>query len=305
MKRIIKILMIILFTSILVVSFGCGKEKEDPKPQEKIVEGIKLDTTSVKALYDINEEFSSDGLKVYVVYNDKSEKEIMNYSLISDSFNNKKEGNYDILVKYSNNGNQFEEKFTVTVKSSVPTVQSIAVDITNMKTTYIIGEELSLEGLKVIATFSDNSEREVTDYTVATTGFKKDVVGYYRLLVTYTDGINECYASIDTYVKDVLSVVNYLIGIDVQLREKEFLVGTEYSTEDLVVLAVYKDGSTKDVTELVNVNSSQYNKDVVGCYEIIIDYSETYGSGVSETTIFWDSFYFAFVVENYGDSYEE
>ena len=61
------------------------------------------------------------------------------------------------------------------------------------KTTYTAGEELSLDGLKVTATYSDNRTKDVTDsenLTVDTAECNMDAAGTYTVKVSYTeDGI--------------------------------------------------------------------------------------------------------------------
>ena len=190
---------------------------------------------------------------------------------------------------------------TTTTQATTTTTQvkvkELKLDTTNVKTQFILGDEFTLEGLVVTAYYTDGTNKIITDYTVDNSGYKQDKVGSYRILIKYTENNKEVVGVYQVKVVNILDTVNYLIGIEVSPRNVEFLKGTEFNTDTLVVTAIYSDGSRKDVTSKVTINSSKYKKDVVGVYEIVIEYSETYGEGINQVEIFWDSFYFARVVE--------
>ena len=294
MKTLKKLIISIFIALFCVTLVACGEEPSTPKS----VTGIRLDTENVKKEYIVGEAFTSDGIKVFAVYDDSSEKEVQNYSLISNDLNTNQVGEYDIVIKYSNSGNLYELSYKVNVIEDPNKVKlaDITINTESVKVSYVLGEEFDSTGLVVTANYSDNTNKQVTNYTIDSSSFDKDRVGTYRILVSYSeDGIDDVKV-FNVTVKDVLSTTNYLIGIEVSPRNEYFLVGSDYSSANVVVLAVYSDGSKVDVTNKANINSSKYNKNEVGVYEIIIDYQETYGSGEHAITIYWDSFYFARVV---------
>ena len=59
------------------------------------------------------------------------------------------------------------------------------------KTTYTVGEELNLDGLKVTASYSDGTSKDVTDseyVTVDTSACDMNAAGTYTIKVSYTEG---------------------------------------------------------------------------------------------------------------------
>ena len=67
------------------------------------------------------------------------------------------------------------------------TVTGIRVDVSAAKTAYKVGDSLDLTGVKLYMTYSDSSEREITDglYPAMVSGFSTDEAGVYSATVTY------------------------------------------------------------------------------------------------------------------------
>lgn len=68
-------------------------------------------------------------------------------------------------------------------------------------------------------------------------------------------------------------VTVYPIGLDITVDKKEFKLNEEFSS-NITASAKYNDGTTKDVTSSLEIDSSKYNKTKDGTYEIIISYKE-------------------------------
>ena len=84
-----------------------------------------------------------------------------------------------------------------------------------------------------------------------------------------------------------------LIGLDISGYVSEYEIGEELNISDLKAFAHYEDNTTKDVTEAIEIDTSKYNKEKDGTYEIIISYLEnnvlaksfflaTVGTGVND-----------------------
>lgn len=294
--KTLKKIFISIFIMLFIITFtGCKNGKND----KKTVTDIRISVEGVKQEYLVGEAFNSTGIKVYAVYDDNSEVEVQNYSLISSNYNANQVGEYEIVIKYSSSGQLYEKTYKVTVIEDPNKVilSDITLNTENVKVSYVLGEEFDSTGLVVVATYSDSTTHQITNYTIDSSSFDSNKVGTYNILVHYTEDEIEVTKRYQISIKDILSIVNYLIGIEVSPRNAYFLVGQDYSTDGLVVYAVYEDGTKVDVTNKANINSSKYNKNTVGVYEIVIDYQETYGEGEHAVTIFWDSFYFARVVQ--------
>ncbi len=65
-----------------------------------------------------------------------------------------------------------------------------------------------------------------------------------------------------------------LIGLDISGYVSKYEIGEELNINDLKAFAHYEDNTTKDVTEAIQIDTSNYNKDKDGTYEIIISYLE-------------------------------
>lgn len=65
----------------------------------------------------------------------------------------------------------------------------------------------------------------------------------------------------------------YPIGLDITVDKKEFELNEEF-TSNVNATAKYNDGTTKDVTTDLVIDSTKYDKSKDGTYEIIISYKE-------------------------------
>lgn len=55
---------------------------------------------------------------------------------------------------------------------------------------------------------------------------------------------------------------------------RKFYIGSDFSSENLVVNAIYSDGTSQDITVLAVIDSSNYSKNEIGTYEIVVSYTE-------------------------------
>ena len=151
------------------------------------------------------------------------------------------------------------------VVSTAPKVSSITLDTTSVKVEYQIGESFSKEGLKVTAIYSDDSKVEVAldDVTINASAYKANMAGTYQIVVSYK-GVSESYN-----VKVVEPTPNSLI-VDASASPLKFMVGDEFSYEGLVLTVVLSNGETGAWTGEYTVDSSKFNSEVVGSYEITV-----------------------------------
>ncbi len=114
-------------------------------------------------------------------------------------------------------------------------VESLVVDPTNMKTDYLIGETLDLNGLVVIAEFSDGSTEVVSDKDYIVTGFDSSVVGPNRIAINY-NGVS---AAIDLEIH-ALTVTD--LTIKYYPAKIDYYKGDLFDPQGLIVVATYNDG---------------------------------------------------------------
>ena len=167
----------------------------------------------------------------------------------------------------------------------------VEVDTTNAKTEFFVGEQFSTEGL-VVTRSGRNLTQETVFYqeevpldecTIDSSAFKSDTVGEYVITVSYTLG--EVTKSDEYTVSVVRPVRPYRLILDESGAKKMFDIGEEFSSDGLKATAFDYDYSAQkelepyDVTASISVDSSAYNAEVAGSYEIVVSYTK------DETTI--------------------
>ena len=167
----------------------------------------------------------------------------------------------------------------------------VEVDTTNAKTEFFVGEQFSTEGL-VVTRSGRNLTQETVFYqeevpldecTIDSSAFKSDTVGEYVITVSYTLG--EVTKSDEYTVSVVRPVRPYRLILDESGAKKMFGIGEEFSSDGLKATAFDYDYSAQkelepyDVTASIAVDSSAYNAEAAGSYEIVVSYTK------DETTI--------------------
>ena len=90
-------------------------------------------------------------------------------------------------------------KRTTTIVTPAPvavTLSSIAIKALPNKKEYFIGESLDTDGLVVNAIYSDNTNKNITDYTIS--GFTSDKAGTVKITITFNNKI----ATFDVVIKE-------------------------------------------------------------------------------------------------------
>ena len=200
-----------------------------------VMTGIKIASLPAKTVYYDGESFNYDGLKISLTYSDKTEKEITDYtvSLPNGTILSSKQ-NYTIEVLYKN----FSKAFNIEV---LPVMTGIKVLSLPLKTTYYVGECINYDGLKILATYSDGSEKQLTNYTLSfangTTLSKEQT---YTIEVQY----NEFSQNFNIEVLPVMT------GIKItSLPEKTvYHVSESVDYTGLKIAATYSDSHEEEIT---------------------------------------------------------
>ncbi len=109
--------------------------------------------------------------------------------------------------------------------SSEPTLSSISLDTTNVKTIYTVGESFTYEGLVVTAYYSDSSSLTVTPTSVSspdmsTTGAKTITVTYLTVSNTYSITVNaQAVSSITATVSKTYYVGETISASDITVKD--------------------------------------------------------------------------------------
>lgn len=255
-------------------------------------------TAPDKTVYTVGEEFDPTGMEAVVLYSDGTTKDVTDKVTFS-GYDMNTEGQQRVTVTYTEtyaDGSTAtittEIMITVNLGSEEPdpgevTLTEIQVTAPD-KTTYTAGEELDLTGMKITAVYSDDSTKDVTDsenVSVDTSECNMNVAGTYAVNVSYTENNTEVSSQFLITVKDAAVEPGeaVLTGIEAAVPEKTvYTVGDKLDLTGMKITASYSDGTTKDVTEAADVDTSACNMDAAGTYTVKVSYTEN-GTTVSDT----------------------
>ena len=152
---------------------------------DRKVSNLKIVDGTFKYEYEVGETVDLSGLKVIATYSDGSEREIASDKLTLGTIDTSTTGTKKFTVEFGGYTLTVEVKVTKTIVAPQVTLESIAIDPTSVSSKVKVGETYSTADLKVTATYSDNSKKDIAlaDLTVtapdtATAGAKKLTVSY-------------------------------------------------------------------------------------------------------------------------------
>ncbi|MCD8215240.1 MAG: bacterial Ig-like domain-containing protein, partial [Clostridiales bacterium] len=182
-----------------------------------------------KISYVAGQSFDSAGMIVTASYNDGSTAVITDYTVSPTTITS---GTTEVTIS--------KDGYSDTVKISVSDVvlNSIAVTKAPTKISYVAGESFDNSGMIVMGYYNDGSSAEITDYSVSNSTLS---AGTTLVYITY-DGL---YATTAVTVTDKV-----LTGITVtsQPSKTSYVAGENFSTDGLVIIAEYNDGTTEEIT---------------------------------------------------------
>ena len=138
----------------------------------------------IKTEYYTGDNLDTSGLEVISKYTDGTSRKLADYSI--SKFDSSSVGEKTITVTYKTH--------TTTFKVLVYELQGIRIAHYPEKTYYRVGETFDPTGLVVVALRTDNTEKEITDYTVS--GFDSSKVGAKTITVSYQTEIG----GIETFI---------------------------------------------------------------------------------------------------------
>lgn len=143
----------------------------------------------------IGTAFTKGDLKVMAHSYDPAEAEagveVTDYTVsIAEGIKFNAIGKEEVVVTYKD----FTAKYSIEITNAV---KSIAVNPSAAKTKFYtykgVGSDFTSDGIKVTATYSDETTRETTEYTVDSSAFKSTQAGTYTITVKYSDTITTTY----------------------------------------------------------------------------------------------------------------
>ena len=159
-------------------------KSQEPELSFKTLESISITSLPSITEYAVGDTFSADGLVVKAKFSDDSYSNVTNYELSTPDMTTP--GTKTITVTYTVNSLVKTATFDITVSEIEKVLDSIDVTSQPTKTTYILNEEFSSEGLVVKAIYNIGSPVIITNYTLSTPDMT--TVGTKTVTVSYIEG---------------------------------------------------------------------------------------------------------------------
>ena len=155
-------------------------------PPTPTVTAIKVNSTAHKTDYKVGDELDVTNLTIEVTKSDGSTETVnVDKSMVTGFDSSTANPNQELTITYEGK----TTTYTVKIEDAappVPTVTSIAVNSTNHKTDYKVGEELDLTNLTIEVTKSDGNKETVNVESFMVTGFDSSAANpSQELTVTY------------------------------------------------------------------------------------------------------------------------
>jgi hypothetical protein len=140
---------------------------------------VSLNLTKENVIYALNDELVTNDIAVELVYNDGF-SEILDsneYTIDTSNVDMTTVGVYNITVT----SNNITDNITIYVGNVLMGISS------DSKLGCKVGGQIDVSNMVVTATYTDGTSKEVTDYTVNTSGINTNIVGNYTMGVTYVE----------------------------------------------------------------------------------------------------------------------
>ena len=279
-KTIMKKLFVILF-SILFSLVSCGSSSGGSSENRPFLTRISL-SGNYQTTFTEGDRFNYDGLIVMAYYSDSSNKKVNDYVVDEPDMNNV--GEQSVFVSYTEGEYTRKSSYKITIKEKPVTVTLTSISLSGYyQTAFMEGATFNYNGLVVTAHYSDNSSKEVTNYTVSSPDMS--ILGTQEVTVSYTENNITKTASYSIEInrespplppeKELESIS---LGGD---YETDFFVGDTFKYDGLKVYAYFSDIDTPE--EVTDYQISTPDMTTVGSKTVTVSY--TY-EGVTKTAAY-------------------
>ena len=267
--------------------------------EEKEIEKIEFVSLPSKTKYELGDDLDLSGGKIKVTYTDGNVSiiDLTNENVSVSGYDKYKEGLQLVTITYKNKTLEFSVDVVEKIVDDEIEIKSIKIKSLPNKTSYIVGEELDLEGGVIEVTYSDETKEEIsmTDQNVIITGYDKNKVGnqiltvnYNKKLTTFTviveekgsdddndnendDNVDDGKDDNDNDNEDEVKVEK--ISIKSLPNKTKYKVGEELELEGGVIEVTYSDGSTKEVSLTDSkVKVTGYDNEKIGMQQVTVSY---------------------------------
>lgn len=246
-----------------------------------VVKG-KLKTLTVSSMpnkteYYVGESLDTSGIQVIAGYSDGSVKTVTGACSFT-GFSSSSEGTKSVKVSYGEEGITVSAQFSVKISRKTPLLKSISIDKNPNVTEYLQGDAFKSTGIKVTATYSDSSTKDVTKLCTFSGG-NCDSVGTKQVTVTYEENSAAAKASFNIIVFAKLKS----LSVSAEPEKISYKLNEKFDKSGIKLTASYSDGSTKDVTSLCTFSS--LDSSTSGLKEIEASYTERGIRATAKTTV--------------------
>lgn len=247
MKKIFKCL-ITLVTILALVS--CNEQQphtstETSQVSEATLINIEASNTNEEYCYVGDVYHHSPDVIIYAIYSDSSKVNVTNLASFS-TINTDVEGSRLVSVSYQGK----ITNYSVNVKK--PISDYLEIDTTNIRQTYFTGEKIDLSNLKVKVHYTNNTVKEINNYSYDLTDsynypvnpFEIDRVGRIDVRISY-DNISTSF--------ELFSIGNYDVSYTMRYQALDELYDTslgyyEFQNEDNIYKTQYMNIYANDTT---------------------------------------------------------
>lgn len=230
-----------------------------------VLDSISVTSQPDKATYYSGDIFNRSGLAVTASYTKGFSQDVTDKVVLSD-YNMVSVGTQTVLVSYTENG----VTRTATFNINILQVELTGVSITSQpdNTEFIKGAAFNPDGIKVIASYNNDSTLDVTTL-VTYSGYDMSALGTQTVSVLYAE-VGKSFT--DNYTINIRKPYLTAISIASNPSVSEYIVGGTFSLSGIKVNAEYEDGSEADVSSAVT--ASGYDMSTAGTQSVTVSYTE-------------------------------
>ncbi len=259
MKRKLYSVLLTLALSLAVV-FGLAACTGKYKMKDFVA-----DFSDFKKTYEVGDEIDLSKVKIYATFSDDSKENIpfekvtitIDGSQVTlDNINKATEsvGEKVIEIKYSNIVRSVTIKV---VEKHVKVLSGVRFDATNVVKTYVYGDQVSLQGLKVYALYGEDGEEEIT-LNDSDLQILMGEVNITSSLNKITETLGQ--KAIKVRYKTVISTESFIINVTDEAEsvsisipqnfKTTYKVGDEVSFTGITAKALFKSGAEENVSDI-------------------------------------------------------
>ncbi len=212
--------------------------------------------------YEVGSALDLSDLHVFVGYSDNTIRQLAatEYTVDSTAVDMSTPGVYPLSVTYTENP---------TLSGSVMiTVDAVleSISASKTKTTYYVDELLNVNDINVLATYSGNQRKRVTNYTTDAASIDMSTAGEKTLTVTYVEG--------DKTATDTIAIIvekPELLSITATKAKTTYTEGDELNVDDVIVVATYAGNKRIKVTDFTT-NAADIDMSTVGVKTLTVTF---------------------------------